>query len=627
MCGICGFMSRGFVERSTIERMNMNMLHRGPNGDGFYFEQHIGLAMRRLSIIDLEGGWQPIYNEDKSLILFMNGEIYNYVELRLELEKRGHRFSTGSDAEVIVHLYEEHGADCVSALRGMFAVALWDKQQHVLMLARDRMGEKPLYYYHDQKKLLFASELRALLSSGMISRELEPESLNMFFRYQYIPEPYTIIKSVHKLPPATYLLIDESLNIQETCYWRLEDSPVITGDPKKIIAEKLTEVGRLIIRSAVPVGVALSGGIDSSLVAALSSRQYGQQMHAFTVGYQGSPKSDERNVASRIAKYLGLVFHEIELSTKDFTDAFPTVCTLCDDPISDISAFGYYSVSKASMEHGVPVLLQGQGGDELAWGYSWVRSCYDLFSLKKRIVEEGDSQAKWELLHMIVGDRLSHPRVRKNWKDLLGFRKYQFLLKEFQKYPDRIPFYDSLDGFVSNYSSLFGPLMKEYSNVTYGYDRSQSDSVDILLTKLICNTYLLENGVAQGDRLSMSNSVELRLPLLDYKLVETIIGLRKSNSDIYGTPKKVLKDVARDMLPEWLFNIPKRGFTPPVEEWTTALLGRYGDRLEEGNLLRYGIVNSKGAHLLRKGLRNPSIGFPLFFNALVLEFYLDIMEG
>lgn len=362
MCGICGFMSRGFVERSTIERMNMNMLHRGPNGDGFYFEQHIGLAMRRLSIIDLEGGWQPIYNEDKSLILFMNGEIYNYVELRLELEKRGHRFSTGSDAEVIVHLYEEHGADCVSALRGMFAVALWDKQQHVLMLARDRMGEKPLYYYHDQKKLLFASELRALLSSGMISRELEPESLNMFFRYQYIPEPYTIIKSVHKLPPATYLLIDESLNIQETCYWRLEDSPVITGDPKKIIEEKLNEVGRLIIRSDVPVGVALSEGIDSSLVAALSSRQYGQQMHAFTVGYQGSPKSDERNVASRIAKYLGLVFHEIELSTKDFTDAFPTVCTLCDDPISDISAFGYYSVSKASMEHGVPVLLQGQGG-------------------------------------------------------------------------------------------------------------------------------------------------------------------------------------------------------------------------------------------------------------------------
>ncbi|MEO3237506.1 asparagine synthase-related protein, partial [Parabacteroides distasonis] len=165
-----------------------------------------------------------------------------------------------------------------------------------------------------------------------------------------------------------------------------------------------------------------------------------------------------------------------------------------------------------------------------------------------------------------MGDRLSHPRVRKNWKDLLGFRKYQFLLKEFQKYPDRIPFYDSLDGFVSNYSSLFGPLMKEYSNVTYGYDRSQSDSADILLTKLICNTYLLENGVAQGDRLSMSNSVELRLPLLDYKLVETIIGLRKSNSDIYGTPKKVLKDVARDMLPEWLFNIPKRGFTPPVEE-------------------------------------------------------------
>lgn len=618
-------MAKEEIDKTVVRQMNRSMFHRGPDGEGFYFESNLGLAMRRLSIIDLEGGWQPLYNEDKSLVLFMNGEIYNYVELREELEKKGHVFSTRSDAEVIVHLYEEAGADCVKSLRGMFAIALWDKKQKTLLLARDRMGEKPLYLYTDRHRLLFASELRTLLASELVPKEITPEAVNQFFRYQYIPDPDTLIKNVRKVVPATYLLINEALEIKEQTYWKMEDAPLLDGDPVELMRERLGEIGKLIIRSDVPVGVALSGGIDSGLVAALASRQYNTPMHAFTIGYEGRPKSDERHTARRIAEHLGLTFHELELSTAEFLDSFPRICRACDDPISDISAFGYYSVSKAAKAQGVPVLLQGQGGDELAWGYSWVRSAYTLAALKKRI-RANNAGAKRELLRLIVNERISQPRIRKNWRDLLGLRKYASQLKRLKAYPDALPFYDTLDGFNDDYSSLYGPLLEGYGKQGFSFEAKAGESDDIALTRLICYTYLLENGIAQGDRLSMSNSVELRLPLIDYKLVETVIGLRKKHPDRYEAPKKIFTDVAREMLPDWLFAMPKRGFTPPVEVWTKSLLARYGERLAEGNLVRMGVVNPRAAKRLHEGVRTPSIGFPLFFNALVLEFYLDLLN-
>lgn len=625
MCGICGYIAKREIDRTVVQRMNQSMLHRGPDGEGFYFESNLGLAMRRLSIIDLEGGWQPLYNEDKSLVLFMNGEIYNYVELREELEKKGHVFSTRSDAEVIVHLYEEAGAEGVKSLRGMFAIALWDKRQKTLLLARDRMGEKPLYLYTDGQHLLFASELRTLLASGLIRKEISPEAVNQFFRYQYIPDPHTLIKGVRKVSPATCLLIKESLEIEEHVYWKMEEAPLLDGDPVELMRERLGEIGRLIIRADVPVGVALSGGIDSGLVAALASRQYSTSMHAFTIGYEGRPKSDERHTARRIAEHLGLTFHELELTTAEFLDSFPNICRACDDPISDISAFGYYSVSKAAKAHGVPVLLQGQGGDELAWGYSWVRSAYTQAALKKRILAH-DAGAKRELFQLIVNERISQPRIRKNWRDLLGLRKYGNQLKRFKACPRAIPFYDTLDGFNDDYSSFYGPLLEGYGQQGFSFEAKAGEADDIALTRLICHTYLLENGIAQGDRLSMSNSVELRLPLIDYKLVETVVGLRKKHPDRYEAPKKIFTDVACEMLPDWLFTMPKRGFTPPVELWTKSLLARYGERFTEGNLIKFGVIHPRAARRLMEGVRTPSIGFPLFFNALVLEFYLDLMN-
>lgn len=622
MCGICGIISKELIVRDSVTKMNYSMLHRGPDGEGTYFEPNLGLAMRRLSIIDLEGGWQPIYNEDGSLVLFMNGEIYNYIELRRNLEKQGHVFSTQSDCEVILHLYEDYGAHCVSFLRGMFAIALWDKKKRQLMIARDRMGEKPLYIFQDHKNLIFASELRTILASGLIEKNLNPKAVDLFFRYQYIPEPYTIIDRVRKLPPATVLLINENLKIEETCYWKMEDASPLQGNSSDLIREQLDEIGQLIIRSDVPVGVALSGGVDSGLVAALASRQYGNQMHAFTVGYEGRPASDERNVAKKIAEYLNLRFHEIELSNNDFIESFPKICGLCDDPIADISAFGYYSVSKVAKEHNVPVLLQGQGGDELAWGYDWVKKCFVLGELKKRILSK-DKKAIAELFALVMKERIRYPRLRRNWKDLLGIIYSFNQLSNFYKDPQSIPFYDTLEDFNVDYSNLYGPLLKDMGKNRYSFGNESTRLSEIDLTQFICKTYLLENGIAQGDRLSMANSVELRLPLVDYRLVETIIGLRKEHSDINDSPKAVLKNIAKEMLPDWLFSIPKKGFTPPVHLWTKSVLSVYGDRLIEGHLKTFGIMNDNALARLERGKRRPSINFPLYFNALVLELYLD----
>src|SRR5688572_22723562 len=301
MCGIAGLVSRKPLTPEEIARVrtvNERLAHRGPDGAGEYLDDHVALAMRRLSIIDLSGGWQPLYNEDRSLVLIANGEIYNFVELRQQLESLGHPFSTGSDCETILHLYEEHGTNCVQYLRGMFGFALWDEKRQRLMLARDRMGEKPLYIYESDGQLLFASEMKALLASGMVPFALDPRAIDLYFHYQYVPEPLTPLKGVRKLDAGHILEVDVAdWRVSNKRYWSMEDAPPLAGDPATLIREELETVSEIVIRSDVPVGVALSGGLDSSAIAALAARKYAGRIEAFSVGYPGRPESDERNLA------------------------------------------------------------------------------------------------------------------------------------------------------------------------------------------------------------------------------------------------------------------------------------------------------------------------------------------
>ncbi len=384
MCGICGIVTNNPIPYDITGKMCKALTHRGPDGEGRYSDDDISIAMRRLSIIDLNNGWQPLYNEDGTIVLIINGEIYNYVELRKDLEDKGHLFTTKTDGEVILHLYEEYGTECVNYLRGMFAFGIRDIKRNQLILARDRMGEKPLYLYESDNLFLFSSEMKSLLTSGIISFELNPDSVNLFFHYQYVPEPLTLIKNIRKLPKGCILIINtKTMDKTEYCYWKMESAPILTGNPIDEIRKILDDISNIVIRSDVPVGIALSGGLDSSLVAALTAKKYPDTMQAFSIGYPGLQACDERADAEVFAEYIGMPFNDIELNTSDLVSFFPELVYHQDDPIADISGYGYYSVMKLAKEHNCPVMLQGQGGDELFFGYSWLSKAVQQ-SLRKQ---------------------------------------------------------------------------------------------------------------------------------------------------------------------------------------------------------------------------------------------------
>jgi len=629
VCGISGIITREKLSpdlKAAVSRMSAAQIHRGPNGAGEFCSNHVALASRRLCIIDPNGGWQPLYNEDKSLALIINGEIYNYVELRKRLKASGHKFRTDADGEVILHLYEENPTDFIKHLRGMFAFALWDNNRERLILARDRMGEKPLYLFERDGELLFASELKALLHSGLVPFELDARAVNLYFHYQYVPEPLTAIRGVRKLDAAQMLVVDaKAWRVEEETYWRIEDAPPLDGEPRDLIRRQLEEVSELIVRSDVPVGVALSGGLDSSIVAAFAARRQ-PALCAFSVGYAGRPEPDERADAEKLARHLKIPFFDVELDTQTIVDFFPELNYWRDDPIADIAGFGYYAVMKLSREHGVPVLLQGQGGDELFWGYPQMREAARANLKKAALLRKPFSQA---LLQSLT---LGFPKSRSLngaavWaRDFGGVRSGWRNVKERLKTPDRIVFADTSPEFLlasAQAQSLYSPRFNEQIDDDDAYSLfnfpGKWDSVETILTSLVCATYLRENGIAQGDRLGMASSVEMRLPLVDYKFVETIIGLRKKQSDARLPPKHWLKEAVRDILPDWVLNRPKQGFAPPMHQWHTALFAAYGDSLRDGYLVESGVLSRESGIRLAKGEAPFEVGGLFSFKALVLE--------
>jgi len=630
MCGICGIVSRDPIQdHNPVLRMREALVHRGPDGEGQFQDSNVSLGVRRLSIIDLTGGWQPLYNEDHSVVLIVNGEIYNFVELREQLESAGHRFYTRSDCETIVHLYEDYGIDCVQHLRGMFAFALYDTKRKRVFFARDRLGEKPFYLHISPGRIIFGSEIKALLSSGLVPFELDPDSVDLYFHYQYVPEPATPLKQIRKLPAAHLLVVDiPSWRLQEKCYWRMEDAVPLEGNPADLIKAELETISKIIVRADVPVGVALSGGMDSGTIAALAARQYPGTLHAFCVGYPGRPSYDERKDASSLADFLKIPFHEIELTTQDLVSFFPQLVFWRDDPIADISGFGYYSVMKAARDQNVPVMMQGQGGDELFWGYSWVREAVRESEQKARLLKRGFPEW-WNYFKLNLPASLTFYGARSWMSSMGGLRPGWQRLQFHKRSPsDQMIFYDLSSDFqrtCREIASYYANGFKEELNGCKAYDlfsfAQPWKSIDICMTRLIHETYLRENGVAQGDRLSMASSVEMRLPFLDYRLVETVIGLRKNQRDDMLPPKAWLKAAVQGIVPQWIMSRPKRGFEPPTREWHHALFQTYGSLLKDGFLVDSGILSPQGASELATGPFPGNVVTPISFKALVLELW------
>jgi asparagine synthase (glutamine-hydrolysing) len=577
MCGIAGLITQAPLDdgdKEILKRMARTMVHRGPDGEGFYFDDRAGLAHRRLSIIDLEGGKQPMSNEDGTVWVTFNGEIYNYVELREALERKGHRFKTDSDTETIVHLYEEHGVDFPKFLRGMFAVGLWDRRERRLVLSRDRLGKKPLFYGRVGDNFYFASELKALLEAPGFQRDIDPEALTDYFSLLYIAAPKTIYKSVKKVRPAHTLVIDGS-GMKELCYWDLDFNQPEEKSEERWCEDLLStyeEAVRLRLRSDVPLGAFLSGGVDSSSVVALMHRIGGQRLNTCSIGFD-EKEFDESAHAAAFAKSLGTEHHEDRVRP-EAVKILDLLAWHYDEPFADSSAVPTYYVSQAARRH-VTVALSGDGGDENFAGYrryfhdcleNWARSFFPasfrthFFGALGRWYPKLD-WAPRPLRGQATFRALSRNSAGGYFYSVSGIKpeiKAELLCGDFTC---------ALDG----YDPLL--LFQDY------YDRQAAADHLSRLQYLDIKTYLVDDILVKVDRASMANSLEVRCPILDHKFMEVAARIPPSLK-LKGTQGKyIFKQSLRAVLPNEILTRPKQGFAMPLGDWFRSDLKRLGPDL------------------------------------------------
>jgi asparagine synthase (glutamine-hydrolysing) len=570
MCGIVGIVHRDPgqpVDGAVIHAMCRAIRHRGPDDEGVFVRGQVGLGMRRLSIIDLGGGRQPMTNEDGSKVIVFNGEIYNYRALRHELSDRRHRFRTASDTETIVHLYEEAGPAAVERLRGMFAFAIWDRASRSLLLARDRFGIKPLYYVATPWGLAFASELKALVGAGLTARELDWEALDTYFQLGYIPAPASPFRDVRKLPPGHWLLWRPSGEILVHQYWDLpRRSTAAPAEPERRVLEWLDESVAAHLISDVPVAAFLSGGLDSSAVVAsmaLAARAAGEVPQAFTARYHGSgaKAADETGLAGRLADRYGVRLNVVDISP-DVRDTFEPIVRALDEPHADDSAIPTWSLSQA-VAGSHKVALTGIGGDELFAGY---RRHLGLGAAERYArLPAGLRRAAARLAQLLpdnAGSGLAVDRVKRFVRvgDAGTAERYLDLISRADHALRRTLYAAELRGAID------ADAARDRFRRLHQDGPARHDPLTSALY-LDYRTYLPDDILALSDRLSMAHSLEIRVPLVDHRLVEHVFPLPTALKVGRGEHKRLLKRALADRLPPGHFRAPKRGFVGPTAAW------------------------------------------------------------
>ena len=563
MCGICGVIQLDGkpVTRPLLRSMNDRLRHRGPDGAGYFIDGNVGLAMRRLSIIDIAGSDQPLTNEDESVALIFNGEIYNYRELRHELSARGHRFRTEGDGETIAHLYEEYGNDCWQHLRGMVAVALWDKRKKHLLLARDRMGQKPLYYYHDRDVFVFASEIKALLAHPAVPRLSSftadgGSALAQYLSYGTMPAPSTAFQNIFMLPPATWLQVSFSGEAQARRYWELPraappDARARAADHIEPTREKLAEAVKLRLMSDVPLGAFLSGGLDSSLIVALMRRHSNAAVKTFSIGFEGDDSFDETPYAEQVAKHLGTDHQTFRVQPKAM-NLLTDLVWHHDQPFADGSAIPTVLVSKLTREQ-VTVALTGDGGDELFAGYErfYAAQLFQRMSPLPKPLWRGLSSLLAALPEgAAYDDKVKRARRFANAASMSIANGYFDLARVFS-------------------AELIGQLRASDGTDTADFSRYLDASDDPVTGLLNANmrSYLPDDLLIKADRCSMAASLEARAPFLDHELVEQAAAI-PFNLKLKGAHSKfILKEMARGILPDAIIDRKKHGFGIPLGAW------------------------------------------------------------
>lgn len=569
MCGLAGLFDcfdRAIVDRRLLRRMTDALVHRGPDGNGFYIAPGIGLGHRRLSIIDLEGGDQPLFNEDRSVCVVFNGEIYNFKQLMTQLIELGHVFRTRCDTEVIVHAWEEWGKACLDRFNGMFAFALWDERREILFLARDRLGEKPLYYsFRSDGTLLFASELKSLLCDPLIPGELDPFAIEEFFAYGYIPDPRTIYKNVHKLPPAHYLLVRRGAEPGPPReYWNLRFDPISNSirqaDAEEELIARMRQAVAIRTVADVPLGAFLSGGVDSSAVVAMMASLQATPIRTFSISFD-QKGFDESQFAMLVAKRYETDHHGREVSPDSF-ELLHKLATVYDEPFGDSSAMPTLRLCAAAREN-VTVALSGDGGDELFAGYRRYRwHCF-----QERFRSTLPSGLRSPLFGCLAG---IYPKLDWAPRPL----RAKAILHELSR--------DAPDAYFSSVSICDDTLRKRLFSDSLlrkldGYDASEvlkrhinrCDSDDPLAQIQYADfkTYLPGDILTKVDRASMAHSLEVRIPLLDHTLVEWSTKLPARFKLRNGRGKYLLKEAVRGYVPNEILSRPKQGFVVPIATW------------------------------------------------------------
>jgi asparagine synthase (glutamine-hydrolysing) len=563
MCGIAGFVESSTAtapfgpdaSRALVHRMCEVIRHRGPDDEGTWVEQGVALGMRRLSIIDLSTGHQPIHNEDRSVWIVFNGEIYNYRELRRELEAAGHRFYTSTDTEVIVHAYEQWGKDAIARLRGMFGLAIWNTRTRALLVARDRIGIKPMHYATLNGRLYFGSELKSLLQAPDLPRDLDPAALDHYLSFLYTPRDGSIFKSIRKLPPG-HLLTWQDGRIAIDQYWQMPANETFAGseaDAVQQLRAVLTDAVRSHLISDVPLGAFLSGGIDSSLVVGLMSEASGAPVKTFSIGFD-EPEFDELEPARRVAQHFGTEHHEFVVKP-DGVGILDRLVSHFDEPFADSSAIPTWYVSEMARRH-VTVVLSGDGGDELFGGY-------DRYVPHPRVAAfDRYSPRALRRVAAIAAARLPHGVRGRNFLRHVG-------RDEQGRYLDAIRFFgvDEKPELLTNdiVRLIEGPDPE--SRLARHFERFSHLPWPSQMMRFDAETYLPEDVLTKVDRMSMAHSIESRVPLLDNEVIAFASALPGALKIKAGRRKHVLKEVAARLLPREIIDRKKQGFGVPLGTW------------------------------------------------------------
>lgn len=640
MCGICGKLvfGKSTIDRELLINMTEEISYRGPDAEGYYLRHisnpyplSIGLAHRRLSIIDLsDAGKQPMSNEDGTIWLVYNGEIYNFLELREELIKSGHRFKSKTDSEVIIHLYEEYGVDFIKRVNGMFAFALWDENILRLFLFRDRIGIKPLLYYWDGKQFIFASELKSILKDPEVKKKINPQALPLYLTFNYTPAPLTMFEGIKKLNPGTYLIV-EGGKIKEVNYWDIKPDSEISVTPsrkwdikslnnlKSELFDLLSDAVRIRLISDVPLGAFLSGGIDSSIIVALMSMNQKEPVNTFSIGFKDAPIFDETHYARKVAERFKTEHHEIILTYKDMIDVFEEVINTFDEPFADSSAIPTYIVSRETKRF-VKVALSGDGGDELFAGYRsylseyWRTLYFKLPALLRthiieKIIERLPDSRDVKLLEYI---RRAKKFIKATKGDFL-----QRILSLKEVFPLELREEIMLNSKMSEEDPAMTWLKKRL--ILWGNDPFTTILYMDLKESLPCDM------LNKVDWMSMKNSLEVRVPLLDHRVVEFSFKIPGSFKIYKGKTKYILKESFKDTLPKELYNRPKSGFEIPIGKWLKGelrfLMDKYlsMEKIMEQKIFNYSTIKLLIENLL-KGKTDTSW---MIWNLIVFQYWYE----